>query len=182
MRPLTEEETRIFFEKLTKYIGQNVQILLERTDEPHCFRLHRERVYYVSEPNMKKATNIGRDELVSLGTCFGKFTKTKKFRLQITALDYMGQYAKYKVWVKPNGEMSFLYGNHVLKAHVGRMTEDTPKNQGVVLMSMSDIPLGFGVTSRSALETRKLDPTEIVVLHQADIGEYLRGEDTGMLT
>jgi 60S ribosome subunit biogenesis protein NIP7 len=183
MRPLTEEETKIFFAKLVKYIGNNIKILINRTDESYCFRLHRERVYYVNEAIMKKATNVGRDELIALGTCFGKFTKTKKFRLQITALDYLAQYGIYKIWIKPNGEMSFLYGNHVLKAHVGRITDDTPRNQGVILMSMADVPLGFGVTSRSALETNKgkLDPTEIVVLHQADIGEYLREEDTGML-
>jgi len=43
---------------------------------------------------MKKATCIGRDQLLSLGVCFGKFTKTGKFRLHITALDYLAQYAK----------------------------------------------------------------------------------------
>jgi hypothetical protein len=91
-----------------------------------------------------------------------------------------------KVWVKPNGEMPFLYGNHVLKAHLGRITEDTPEHQGVVVYSMNDVPLvnelcvshslsssvlvrvqGFGVTSRSTVDTRKLDPTAIVVFHQA---------------
>lgn len=46
-----------------------------------------------------------------------------------------------QVWVKPNGEMPFLYGNHVLKAHLGRITEDTPEHQGVVVYSMKDIPL-----------------------------------------
>lgn len=46
-----------------------------------------------------------------------------------------------KVWVKPNGEMPFLYGNHVLKAHLGRITEDTPEHQGVVVYSMNDVPL-----------------------------------------
>lgn len=46
-----------------------------------------------------------------------------------------------KVWVKPNGEMPYLYGNHVLKAHLGRITEDTPEHQGVVVYSMSDVPL-----------------------------------------
>jgi UPF0113 PUA domain len=51
----------------------------------------------------------------------------------------------YKVWVKPNGEMPFLYGNHVLKAHVGRITQDTPEHQGVVVYSMSDIPLVYGL-------------------------------------
>ncbi len=34
---------------------------------------------------------------VSVGTCFGKFTKTKKFRLHITCLDYLAQYAKVRV-------------------------------------------------------------------------------------
>lgn len=109
--------------------------------------------------------------------------------------------------------MPFLYGNHVLKAHLGRITEDTPEHQGVVLYSMNDVPLvigfctcfmcrpqcsfvqGFGVTSKSTVDTRKLDPTAIVVFHQAyvflitftlpplkpslylrDVGEYLRDE------
>lgn len=43
---------------------------------------------------MKRATNIGREELMSLGTCFGKMTKSGKFRLGITCLDYLAQYAK----------------------------------------------------------------------------------------
>ena len=37
---------------------------------------------------------------------------------------------------------------------------------------------GFGVTSRSTAEARRLDPTGIVVFRQADVGEYLREEDT----
>lgn len=35
---------------------------------------------------------------------------------------------------------------------------------------------GFGVTARSTVNTRKLDPTAIIVFHQADVGEYLRDE------
>jgi len=92
--------------------------------------------------------------------------------------DYLAQYAKHKVWVKPNGEMSYLYGNHVLKAHLGRITENTPKYQGVVFFSMADVPLGFGVTAHSTQECRKLEPTAIVAFHQADVGEYLRSETT----
>ena len=37
--------------------------------------------------------------------------------------------------------MPFLYGNHVVKAHLGRITEDTPEHQGVVVFSMADVPL-----------------------------------------
>eukprot|EP01125_Pyxidicula_operculata_P007972 TRINITY_DN2688_c0_g1_i1.p1 TRINITY_DN2688_c0_g1~~TRINITY_DN2688_c0_g1_i1.p1 ORF type:complete len:181 (+),score=28.37 TRINITY_DN2688_c0_g1_i1:43-585(+) len=176
MRPLTEEETKTFFEKLSKYIGRNIRFLIDRQDENYCFRLHKDRVYYLSERLMKKATNIGRKEIISLGVCFGKFTKTKKFKLHVTCLDYLAQYARYKVWVKPSAELSFLYGNNVLKAGLGRITENTPQHQGVVVYSMSDIPLGFGVMSKTTQDCRKLGPEEIVCFHQADIGEYLREE------
>lgn len=54
-------------------------------------------MYYVSEEIMKKAGNISRDNLVCLGTCLGKFTKTKKFRLHVTALDYLAPYAKVRL-------------------------------------------------------------------------------------
>ena len=56
MRPLTEEETKIFFEKLSKYIGDNIKQLVDRSDGTYCFRLARERVYYVSENIMKKVS------------------------------------------------------------------------------------------------------------------------------
>ncbi|KAI8980702.1 secretory pathway protein Sec39-domain-containing protein [Trametes punicea] len=167
MRPLTEEESKAVFAKLANYIGKNIVHLIDRQDEPHCFRLQKDRVFYVSESSMRLAISVARPNLISLGTCFGKFTKSGKFKLHITALDYLAQYAKYKVWIKPNGEMPFLYGNHVLKAHLGRITEDTPEHQGVVVFSMNDIPLGFGVTARSTIDTRKLDPTAIIVFHQA---------------
>jgi 60S ribosome subunit biogenesis protein NIP7 len=73
---------------------------------------------------------------------------------------------------------AFLYGGHVLKAHIGRVSEDCPEHQGVVVYSMNDTPLGFGVTARSTQEARRLDPTGITVFRQADCGEYLRDEDT----
>jgi len=48
---------------------------------------------------MLKATNIGRDNLISLGTCIGKFTKSGKFNLTITALEVLGQFAKVRGFV-----------------------------------------------------------------------------------
>ncbi|NXY69588.1 NIP7 protein, partial [Glareola pratincola] len=204
MRPLTEAETRAFFEKLGRYIGENIQLLVDRPDGTYCFRLHRDRVYYLSEKLLKVATSIPRDNLVSLGTCFGKFTKSQKFRLSVMALDFLAPYAKvgrgppcppaapptppaphrsgpllqYKVWVKPGSEQSFLYGNHVLKSGLGRITENTAQYQGVVVYSMADVPLGFGVAAKSTQECRKVDPMAIVVFHQTDVGEYVRNEDT----
>ena len=45
---------------------------------------------------MKWATNISRKQLLSLGTCIGKFTHSGKFRLIITALDIMAPYSKVR--------------------------------------------------------------------------------------
>lgn len=36
------------------------------------------------------ATTVARENLLSLGTCLGKMTKTGKFKLHITALPILG--------------------------------------------------------------------------------------------
>ena len=104
MRALSDEETKIFFDKLAKFLGSNIKFLIDREDGDYVFRLHKDRIYYINTEVLKMASHIGKDELLSAGTCFGKFTKTKKFKLNITCLDVLAKYAKYKVWVKPNGE------------------------------------------------------------------------------
>ncbi|ORY92250.1 60S ribosome subunit biogenesis protein nip7 [Syncephalastrum racemosum] len=176
MRPLTTNETTTLFEKLAKYMGSNIKHLVDRPDEPYCFRLQQSRVYYMSEKMARLAISAGRDHLGSIGTCFGKFSKTGKFTLHITALDYLALYGTHKIWVKPNGEMPFLYGNNIVKAHLGRITDNTPEHTGIVVYSMNDIPLGFGVTARATADMKNLQPTDMIVFHQADVGEYLRDE------
>jgi 60S ribosome subunit biogenesis protein NIP7 len=178
MRPLSEEETTIFFTKLAKYIGKNIKHLIERPDGVYVFRFHKDRVYYMSETLLKVAQGVSFEELLAAGTCFGKFTKTKKFRLHVTALDYIAKFAEFKVWIKPSTEMSYLYGNHVVKAGLGRITANTAKYQGAVVLSMGNVPLGFATTAHSTQDCRKVDPTTIIAFNQTDIGEYLRAEDT----
>ncbi|KAK0511772.1 hypothetical protein JMJ35_006345 [Cladonia borealis] len=185
MRPLTEPETQTLFTKLANYTGPSLKALIApapsgsaKEDSRMVFRMHQSRVYYCSLHIANLATSIARPNLLSVGTCLGKFTKTGKFRLHITALDIIAPHARYKVWVKPNGEMPFLYGGNIVKAHVGRWSEDCPEHQGVVVLKMDDTPLGFGVTARSTAEARRLDPTGITVFRQGDVGEYLREEDT----
>ena len=147
MRALTEEETKTLFSKLANYTGRSLNNLVQPpsdssdSGERYVFRLHASRVYYMKLAIANLATSIARDNLLSLGTCLGKFTKTGKFRLHITALDIIAPHARYKVWVKPNGEMPFLYGGNIVKAHIGRWSEDCPEHQGVVVYSMDDKPL-----------------------------------------
>jgi len=185
MRPLEESEVAQVFEKLFKFIGKNLRNVLESGDddggdkeESFCFRLHKNRVYYVRDRVVKRATNISRDNLVTLGQNIGKFTHSGKFRLTIGALDLLAAHAKHKMWVKPTSEMGFMYGNHLLKSGLGRISENTPANAGVVIYSMADVPIGFGVAAKSTQDCRKLDPSAIVAYHLADVGEYLRAEDT----
>ncbi|XP_072392595.1 60S ribosome subunit biogenesis protein NIP7 homolog [Diabrotica undecimpunctata] len=177
MRRLSEERTKILFEKLAKFIGPNIKLLIERPDGLYCFREQKDRVYYVSEKILKLANSIPPDNLISLGTCFGKFTKSNKFRLHVTALNYLAPYAQSKIWLKSSAEQQFLYGNHVAKSGLGRISENTEKYQGVVVYSMSDLPLGFGAAARSTTECKHAEPLTTVCFHQADIGEYIRSEE-----
>jgi 60S ribosome subunit biogenesis protein NIP7 len=97
MRPLEESELEQVLTKLFSFVGKNIENVLQRTDSPHSLRLHKKRVYYVRDDVMKRATSVGRDQLVSLGMCIGKFTHSDKFRLTIGALDLLAAHAKYKV-------------------------------------------------------------------------------------
>lgn len=75
-------------------IGENLTLLLDRPDGKYCFREQKDRIYYVSENVLKLAGNVSADNLISVGTCIGKFTKSGKFHLHITALNYLAPYAQ----------------------------------------------------------------------------------------
>jgi 60S ribosome subunit biogenesis protein NIP7 len=53
----------------------------------------------------------------------------------------------------------------------------TPQYGGVIIYSLSDVPLGFGIAAQPTEYCKDLEPGANVVLHQGDIGEYLRIED-----
>jgi 60S ribosome subunit biogenesis protein NIP7 len=185
MRPLDEKETQMVFEKIYKFTGPNIKHLMERPAvegpdaEPgsYLLRLHKNRVYYASEALVRRATSIARPRLAAVGTPIGKFTHHGSFHLTVHALDLLAAHARRRVWLKPDTERSFLFGNSVPKSSLARITENAKSGDGVVLMSMSDVPLGFGIAARSAQDCRKADTNAVVVHHQADAGEYLRKED-----
>ncbi|ESL07305.1 hypothetical protein TRSC58_05008 [Trypanosoma rangeli SC58] len=178
MRSLTEEETKKLFDKLAQYIGPNTTHLLERKgeEEEHVFRLHKGRIWYMPLRLAKLASCVAKSNLMGIGVLFAKVTHNGHVRIQVTALDYIAQYSLFKVWVKPNQEQKFLYGGHVTRTGLGRITESTPKYQKVAVFSMGDVPLGFGVAALGTLECRKCEMNSTVVFHEADVGEYLRNE------
>ena len=86
--------------------------------------------------------------------------------------------------MKASAEQQFLYGHHIMKSGLGRITENTPKYarlfpmgfipcmflryQGVIVHSMADLPIGFGVAAKATSECRHADPMNIVAFHQVD--------------
>ena len=141
-------------------------------------RLQKDRVFLVSEELANQAEHFPRKALMCAGTIIGRFTHSKKFRLQVTALDALAGLAKHKVWLKAGGEQSFLYGNHVVKAHMKKITEEVIANSGVIVYAdTGDMPIGFGAMAKSVADCRaSAGPEAIVLYHQSDCGEYLRDE------
>ncbi|KNA02948.1 hypothetical protein SOVF_213770, partial [Spinacia oleracea] len=70
MRTLDEQETTIVFEKLFKFVGNNLKNIVDNpsyegpAQDPlpgrYCFRLQKNRVYYASESLVKRATNVSK--------------------------------------------------------------------------------------------------------------------------
>lgn len=52
------QETKAVFEKLHKFLGKNLKNLVEQKDEDYVFRLHKNRIYYVRESLLRRATNV----------------------------------------------------------------------------------------------------------------------------
>lgn len=125
-RPLTEDETRAVFEKLANYVvslialrrlcsmaykqhkGKNlVHIVnpsgaskdeIEDDDEvAPLLRLQKDKVFLLNTSINNLATSVARPNLISLGQCLGKFTKSGKFKLGIGSLDVLARWARYKV-------------------------------------------------------------------------------------
>ena len=45
------------------------------------------------------------------------------------------------------------------------MTENVPQYAGVVVYSLNDMPLGFGITAKSTLACKDLEPMTIIVFN-----------------
>jgi len=57
---VSAQETKQVFEKLYKYIGKDIKTLIDRTDASYVIRLQKNRVFYVREDMMRRATNVSQ--------------------------------------------------------------------------------------------------------------------------
>lgn len=177
MRELKEEEVKKVSAKLRRYIGNNIESLLNPS---YVLLLNKQRVFYSNKELYKQTGPLARDSLVSIGICLGRFTKGDNFILKITCLPVLMTYCVDKVKVKPTAEMHFVYGNHIQKTHLLKIGPEIKKNVGVLITTSNGIPLGFGITSKSGTEVVGGDSSSVVVIRQGDTGEYLREEQALM--
>ena len=178
MRPLTNVEARLLFEKLAQFIGDNFKPLLEREGSTWTFAVHKNRVYYMREELLKLCKPFAEKCLLSAGMNIGRFTKKGRFFLNVTALPIIEPLAKYKVWIKSSAEVGFLYGQHILKEGVENIQEGTPKGAGVVIYNPSNMRIGLGVALQSSTSLHRCIPTVTAVARIGDLGEFLRNENT----
>lgn len=178
MRELKPSEAQIFFSKLARYVGTSVEDLITREGGQFVFRVIKNRVYYMSNEVERIAHPVARKKLLGAGLLVGRFTHHGHFHIRITALPLLAMYAQYKIWLTPAAELSFLYKNDVMRSHIARMSDGIPENAGVVVFSADGQPIGFGVSTKAGVDAIRSDPGSKVVIHQGDVGEYLRDQDT----
>ncbi|KAI5173417.1 60S ribosome subunit biogenesis protein NIP7 [Pancytospora epiphaga] len=172
MRPLNGQEEEVVMNKLRVFIGDATRDLLE----DKVLRLNNQKVLLTTDAVLKATSQQKRKKIVIAGTVIGKFTKNNNFYITVTALHALHEHGLHKVWVKASAEMNFLYGNNVLRSHVQKVSEEIPMNAGVFVYNHANVPLGFGILAIGPTSYARARGGDIVVLCQADNGEYIRNE------
>jgi 60S ribosome subunit biogenesis protein NIP7 len=97
--------------------------------------------------------------------------------LLITSLGLLSSLALHKCWLKSNNEMGYLYGNHLLKSNILKLSDNIMENNGIIVYTHNNLPLGFGNSTKNLLDLKSLDLQSIIIINQADLGIYLRNEN-----
>ncbi|KAG0441144.1 60S ribosome subunit biogenesis protein NIP7 like protein [Dictyocoela muelleri] len=175
MRELKPEEYTLVTKKIENFIGTEISKVVNDNNKLY---LSGKLVFLISNDIFKKTSNISKKNLILAGTIVGRFTRSSKFKIIITFLDYLAKYAVNKVYIKNSAEMNVLYGNNVLKSHLLKIPENLKANTPVVIFNQNEVPLGFGITSRSSSSISIAERNTMAVIVQSDNGEYLRNEST----
>ena len=96
MRPLEESEIQQVFEKLFKFVGKNLKNIVDRADQPHCFRLHKKvRRARVQPPRTPRVARFarslrtrrrGRKPTPTRQSALGRFRSANVFLARATTL------------------------------------------------------------------------------------------------
>merc|ERR1712080_88961 len=170
MRELKEFEKESVLNKINSF-GDSSKLLKNKK----LMLNDKDKVFLMTNNLIKITNGFSREQVEHVGIYVGKFTRSKKFHLKISFLDSLATYAK-KVVVKDTAEMNELYGNNILNCHIQTIPE-LVANEHVVVVNTHDIPLGFGITTKSTSALNLAPKTSVAIIRQSDNGEYLRDEN-----
>ncbi|EPR79640.1 PUA domain containing protein [Spraguea lophii 42_110] len=186
MRNLTDRELQTFINKAKLFIGDNISEII---NENTSLAMNKKDLILFKKELEKKSSNIPKSKIIFLGTVLGRFrknrnenkknenhNKTSRFEFDITALSILSKYAINKVYIKKSAEMNVLYGNNVLKSHLYKIPENLEQKAAVVLYNTYNVPLGFGITSKSSASLTVAGGSSMAIIRQGDAGDYLRRE------
>lgn len=77
----------------------------------------------------------------------------------------------FSIWWKCTKGLYYFY-TLMIQKHVDQISEGIEQNAGVVVMS-KNIPLGFGITSKSTENLRNSLPDDIAVINQVIITLFI---------
>eukprot|EP00923_Selenidium_pygospionis_P050994 GHVN01088456.1.p1 GENE.GHVN01088456.1~~GHVN01088456.1.p1 ORF type:complete len:177 (-),score=17.91 GHVN01088456.1:335-865(-) len=174
MRPLTTEETKMFYFKLIQLIGNKAK----QFSRENKIVYHRKCVYCVSVEVRKAAKNVPSKSLKYLGLLVGRFTKSGKFRVSITISSKLAKLVDTPLILYQKAEMNFCYGHDVVKGNIVNTEIEVKQNQGKIVVNDEGSVLGFGVLIKTTGNIESALPIEKIVLNQQDVGLYIRAEDS----
>jgi len=176
MRELKTEEARILLSKLVKFKGKKlVNFLKINFFSFLVFKIQKKRIFFSSLSLYSRIFNFSKKRIGSFGICVGRFSHSKKLKFLIPLLNMLLKYkGLFSAFLKTEGEKSFLFGKHVEKKNVSKLSKNVFKNDGIVLFNKNKIAIGFGEALKSIVFIPKLDLRRILFVNQGDTGLYVR--------
>ena len=139
---------------------------------PLIYLVPRELINSINDVNKK--CNI-----ICSGLYFGMLKKGE-FYLSLEGADFLLFFKCFsdedKLYVNNEGEKSILYGNHILQKYVTKYSPNIYKNQFLLVLNNSDELVALAKSRVDYLQSKMLEPEDILALYLIDKGYYLREE------
>lgn len=176
MRELKIEEARFLLTRLVKYKGKKlINFLKVNFISFLVFKVQKNRIFFSSLFLYSRIFNFAKKRIGSFGICIGRFSHSRKLKFLIPFLNLLlKNKGVFSAVLNGEGEKSFLFGKHVEKKNVSKISKNIFKNDGIVLFSKNKIPIGFGETLKSIVFIAKFDSKMILFINQGDTGLYVR--------
>merc|ERR1712224_595947 len=104
---VVDSQNKNVYEKFFQFVGENVHNIDQNDEKLFFFRIKNEHVYLVRDDLIRYSSSLPRVNLISYGTCVGKFSHSGRFHLTIGALDMISQHSLNKVWLHRGSELKF---------------------------------------------------------------------------